>query len=73
MRLWLKKIREDACTTRQALAAKVDVSDQYIYYLETGARSPHVETAKKIAAVLGFDWQRFFEDGEAGGWGEADA
>lgn len=30
--------------------------------IELGERRPSVEVAKKIAAVLGFDWTRFYED-----------
>lgn len=34
------------------------------FYIENRNRNPSVETAKKIAAVLGFDWTRFYEDEE---------
>ena len=32
--------------------------------IETGARRPSVDMAKRIAAVLGFKWTRFFEEDE---------
>jgi transcriptional regulator with XRE-family HTH domain len=32
--------------------------------IELGERRPSVEVAKKIAAVLFFDWTLFFEDDE---------
>jgi len=30
--------------------------------IENGNANPSVKVAKKIAAVLGFDWTRFYED-----------
>ena len=30
--------------------------------IENGNANPSVKVAKKIAAVLGFDWTMFFED-----------
>jgi DNA-binding XRE family transcriptional regulator len=30
--------------------------------IEGGHRNPSVDVAKKIAAVLGFDWIRFYDD-----------
>ena len=42
--------------------ASVDVTT--INKIELGERRPSPELAKKIAAVLGFDWTRFFEDEE---------
>jgi len=30
--------------------------------IELGSRTPSVETAKSIAAVLGFDWTLFYRD-----------
>jgi len=30
--------------------------------IENGNANPSVKVAKKIAAVLGFDWTRFFDD-----------
>lgn len=34
--------------------------------IENGKRLPSVPVAKKIAAVLGFDWTRFYEEDGAG-------
>lgn len=30
--------------------------------IERGEKNPSVDVAKKIAAVLGFDWTHFYED-----------
>ncbi len=34
--------------------------------IERGEANPSVDVAKRIAAVLGFDWTRFFEDDPPG-------
>ena len=50
---------------RQAdVAEKLGISQQMYSFIETGQRQPSVQVAKRIAAVLGFDWTRFFEDQE---------
>ena len=59
---WLIDIREEKGFTRKAVAEKVDVSQPTYCNIENGKRGLRVETAKKIAEVLGFDWQRFFEE-----------
>ena len=35
-------------------------------FIELGVRRPSVEVAKKIAAVMGFHWTRFYEDEDEG-------
>ena len=49
--------------TQQMLADEIGVTRQMISAIENGA-NPSVETAKAIAAVLGFDWTLFFPDGQ---------
>jgi transcriptional regulator with XRE-family HTH domain len=44
------------------VAEKVGITQQMYWMIENGERRPSVETAKKIAAVLGFDWVLFFPD-----------
>ena len=39
-----------------------NISESYYCLIENGERNPHVETAKKIAKALDFDWQKFYED-----------
>jgi len=58
----LKHEREKKLLTQQQLADLVGVDRTLISKIESGTSSPSVTTAKKIAAVLGFDWVRFFQD-----------
>ena len=63
MRQWLKDLRRKSNNlTQEQLAKKVGISRTMITEIENGKANPSVEVAKKIAAVLGFDWVRFFED-----------
>lgn len=59
MRKWLVSLRGDQ--SQQELADKIGMSQSGYALIETGSRRPSVETAKKIASALGFDWTRFFE------------
>lgn len=58
----LKKLREGAKITQDALAQKTGVIRQTISNIECGISKPSVELAKKIASVLKFDWPEFFAD-----------
>lgn len=58
----LKIKRKKKLLTQQQLAELVGVDRTLISKIESGVATPSVTTAKKIAAVLGFDWVRFFED-----------
>lgn len=58
----LKKVRETAGMTQEALAEKVGVIRQTISNIECGIALPSVPTAKAIAEVLEFNWTEFFED-----------
>lgn len=60
MRTWLVKKRGNQ--SQYALAAKIGVPQSTYASIESGAREPSVTMAKKIAAAMGFDWTRFFED-----------
>ncbi len=62
MRKWLIELRKGYSQTQIAEAA--GISQQMYSAIELGERRPSVEVAKKIAAVLGFDWTRFYEDDE---------
>ncbi|OPY59345.1 MAG: helix-turn-helix protein [Pelotomaculum sp. PtaU1.Bin065] len=57
---WLIKIRGDY--THQQIADKAGVSRSYYTEIENGDKNPSVETAKKIAGALGFEWTKFFEE-----------
>ena len=60
--MFLKRIREQQNLTQDEIATKCGISRQYYGFIENGDRKVPVWTAKKIAAALGFDWQRFYED-----------
>lgn len=62
-RAWLIEKRGDK--SQQEVAGMCGVSQNFYSSIETGERRPSVETAKKIAAVLDFDWTRFYEDEQA--------
>ena len=63
MRHWLKELRSESGTmTQEQLAKKVGISRTMITEIENGNANPSVKVAKKIAAVLGFDWTRFYDD-----------
>ena len=50
--------------TQEQLAKAVGVSRTTITEIENGNANPSVAKAKKIAAVLGCNWVKFFEDDE---------
>lgn len=62
MRSWLKDIRREHGMSQYAAANNSGISQSYYAAVEIGTRNVPVLTAKKIAAALGFDWQRFYED-----------
>lgn len=62
MREWLKAIREKKKLSQYKAAELCGISQSYYAAVEVGTRNVPVPTAKKIAAALGFDWQRFYED-----------
>ena len=60
--MWLKDIRKEAEMSQEQLAKVVGITQQGCSRIERGERLPAVRTAKKIADVLGFDWQRFYDE-----------
>jgi len=59
---WLIRLREEAGMRQIDVARAVRITKGSYSHYECGRRIPRVDTAKKIAEVLGFDWTRFFED-----------
>lgn len=59
---WLIAMRKAKNLTQVQLAEAAGISPSYMTSIETGKRKVPVWTAKKIAAVLGFDWQRFYDE-----------
>ncbi len=60
----LKAIRVGQNLTQQEVARKAGLSQPAYSNIENGERMPSVETAKRIGAVLGIDWTRFFDNSE---------
>jgi putative transcriptional regulator len=61
----LKLEREKKLLTQKQLADLIGVDRSLISKIESGVSAPSVVTAKKIAAVLGFHWTKFFETNDA--------
>jgi transcriptional regulator with XRE-family HTH domain len=57
----LRLAREHKGLTLLEVAKATSVSEGYMSLIETGQRRPSVDLAKRIAAVLDFDWTLFFE------------
>ena len=65
MRQWLREKRMSRNLTQEKVAKQAGISRTMVTEVENGNAVPSVTVAKKIAAVLGFDWTLFFEDDEA--------
>lgn len=62
MRKWLKVLRLEKRLTQSDVASMSGIDVTMYNKIELGSRTPSVETAKSIAAVLGFDWTLFYRD-----------
>lgn len=60
----IKELRKEHGWTGVETAERSKISYQHYNFIENGKRRPSVPVAKRIAAVLGFDWTRFYEDGQ---------
>ena len=58
----LKEKPRQAQKTQEEVARAAQVSQPSYANIEAGRRMPSVPTAKRIAAALGFDWKKFYED-----------
>lgn len=61
MRTWLVAIRENLKLSQKIVAERAGITQPSYCNIEIGRRSPSVRSAKKIAAVLGFDWINFYK------------
>lgn len=52
--------------TQKGVAEQVGIAQPSYHQIECGENNPSVETARKIAAVLGFDWTMFYPDEQKG-------
>ena len=59
LRDWLVALR--AGRSQSKVAREIGIAQSTYASIETGYRTPSVETAKRIADVLGFQWTQFFE------------
>lgn len=57
---WLVEMRGDR--SQALLAKEIGIAQSTYASIEVGTRRPSVKMAKKIAAFLGFNWAKFFED-----------
>ena len=66
LRTWLKDIRTSKEFTQGQVAEATGMTRAYYTRIENGTRghSLPVETAKKIATALCFDWRLFYPDDE---------
>ena len=62
---WLKQIRLKKELTQKETALRAKITPQHYNYIERGLRNPSPGTAVRIAEVLDFDWERFFENNDA--------
>lgn len=60
--VWLKAMRERKNLSQGDVSEAVGITQASYSNIENGKRTPSVPVAKKIAAVLGFDWTRFYEE-----------
>jgi len=60
VRRWLNRIRRESRKTQKQVADATGISRAYYTQIERGIRRPSVETAKRIADYLKFDWTYFF-------------
>lgn len=60
---WLKDARIKAGLTQDDVAKKAAIVRGSYANIENGERRPSVDIAKRIAAALGFEWTKFFEEG----------
>lgn len=61
---WLKAIRTERKLTGENIAFVTGISRSAYSNIENGKRRPSPEVAKKIAETLGFNWTRFYENGD---------
>lgn len=62
IRDWLKEIRMSRNLTQEQVANLSKISRTMLTEIENGNANPSVETAKKIANALNFDWTLFYKE-----------
>ena len=59
---WLISMRKNQKITTSQIAARTGISQSFYTKIELGKKTPSVNVAKRIAAVLFFPWTDFFRD-----------
>ena len=67
MREWLRARRVELNLSEKAVANAVGIKQAPYHRIETGQSNPKVEIAKKIARLLGVEWQLFYPDDQKAG------
>lgn len=62
MRSWLVNLRKSLNLSQKYVAEKSGVSRATICRIELDQRSPSPRLAIKLGKILGFNWERFFQD-----------
>lgn len=62
MLIWLKQIRITHNITQEKVAAEIGITVRYYQYIESGKYKPSVKVAKKIAELLNFEWEKFYQE-----------
>ena len=57
---WLIELRGNL--SQQDVSDRSGIDRSFYTQIETGTRNPSVNTAKRIAGTLGFDWTIFFKN-----------
>ena len=58
---WLRAIRKEKNLRQTEVARAAKISQPSYHNIEYGNRRPSVETAKRIAECLDFEWTKFFQ------------
>ena len=58
----LRDKRKEKGLTQTQLSKQANVAQSMICNIEKGVRQPSVQVAKRLAAVLDFDWALIFKD-----------
>lgn len=61
-RMWLIMARVGEGKSQREVAKECGISAPTYGEYEAGTLTPKVENARKVAKVLGFDWNKFYEE-----------
>ena len=61
---WIKDLRMEKGMTQEQVARQVGIARTYYTIIENNrpARSPTVHVVQRIADVLGFPWERYYNE-----------